>query len=381
MSGAPRPVILAAGGTGGHMFPAEALAAELHARGRRTVLITDSRGAGFGDTAGATEIHRIAARSPGGGIGSRARGVATLFMGWLQARRLLARISPAAAVGFGGYPSVPTMFAAARAGLPTMIHEQNAVLGRANAVLAARVDVIATSFASVAGLRAGDERKAVRTGNPVRPAAAALGVSPYARPDTDRLLIIGGSQGARILSDVVPAAIALLPEAARARLSIVQQARPEDCDRVVEAYRQLALEADVKSFFDDLPARIAAATLVVARAGASTITELTAIGRPAILVPYRFAADDHQLANARALEREAAAWVMPETEFTASALAKRLASLLGDADALAKAAGAARAMAMPDAASRLADEVERIARGNGFAPPGQARVQVGSRAA
>ena len=271
------------------------------------------------------------------------------------------------------------MFAAARAGLPTMIHEQNAVLGRANTMLAPRVGVIATSFASVTGLRAGDAPKAVRTGNPVRPAAAALRDSPYLRPGTDGLLITGGSQGARVLSDVVPAAIALLPGAVRARLGIVQQARPEDCRRVAEAYRDLAITAEVKPFFDDLPARIAAASLVVARAGASTITELTTIGRPAILVPYRFAADDHQLANANALGHAGAAWVMPETAFTASALAERLASLLedggGDGGALAAAAGAARAMAMPDATALLADQVERIARDNGFAPRSQVRRQ------
>ncbi len=365
MNAAARPVVLAAGGTGGHMFPAEALAGALRDRGRATVLISDARGAGFGGGAAATPVHRIAARSPTGGIGGKARGAASLCRGWLQARRLLARIGPAAVVGFGGYPSVPTVFAATRAALPTMIHEQNAVLGRANAVLAPRVDVIATGFAAVAGLRPNDARKTVHTGNPVRAAAAARGGLPYSRPQPDMVLIIGGSQGARILSDVVPAAVALLPEPARAGLRIVQQARPEDCDRVAAAYREIAADAEVKAFFDDLPDRMGQASVVVTRAGASSITELMTIARPAILVPYRLAADDHQLANARALEAQGAAWVMPETEFTAQALADRLAGLLCDDAALAHAAAAIRAMAMPDAAALLADQVERIVRREG----------------
>ncbi len=360
MSAPSRTIVLAAGGTGGHMFPAEALARTLQKRGWATVLITDARGAGFGGAA--TPIHRIAARSPAGGIGGKARGAASLCRGWLQARGLLARIAPAAVVGFGGYPSVPTMFAAARAGLPSMLHEQNAVLGRANAVLAPRVDIIATGFPAVAGLRPDDRHKTVHTGNPVRAAAAARGGAAYARPAADTVLVIGGSQGARILSDVVPAAIARLPDAARSGLRIVQQARREDCDRVAAAYREIGTEAEVKAFFEDLPERMAAATAVISRAGASTITELMTLARPAILVPYRHAIDDHQLANARALERRGAAWVMPETEFTAEALAARLADFLSDDATLTLAAGAVAALAVPDAAARLADQVERIAR-------------------
>ncbi len=362
MSPAAQPVVLAAGGTAGHMFPAEALAGVLRDRGRPTILFSDVRGAGFSGAAAATPVHRIAARAPAGSLGGKARGVAVLCRGWLQARRLLARIAPAAVVGFGGYPSVPTMFAAARAALPTMIHEQNAVLGRANAVLARQVDVVATGFAPVAGLRPDDRRKTVHTGNPVRPDVAARAGAPYSRSRPDMVLIIGGSQGARILSEVVPAAIALLPERARAGLRIVQQARPEDCERVVAHYRGAAVRAEVKTFFEDLPDRMAAASVVISRAGASTIAELTTIARPAILVPYRHAADGHQLANARALEARGAAWVMPETGFTAAALAEHLDRLLSDGAALARTARAVGAMAMPDAAALLADQVERIAR-------------------
>ncbi len=369
MSGGP--IVLAAGGTGGHMFPAAALARELDRRGNSVALLTDGRGAGFGDGTGAA-IHRIAARHLGGGIGGTARGVATLCYGWLQARRLLARIGPAAAVGFGGYPTLPTMFAALRAGTPSMIHEQNAVLGRANAALAPRVSAIATSFAEVGGMRAEDLSKLVRTGNPVRDAAAALAGAPYPDPSTIggriELLVIGGSQGARILSDAVPQAVAALDGSLRERLHIVQQARPEDLDRVVAAYRRIALSAEIRSFFGDLPERMVRAALVISRAGASTIAELSVIGRPAILIPYAHAAAGHQERNAREIERCGGAWTMPEAELATDALAGRIDSLLRSPGVLADASAAMRRWAVPDAAARLADRVEALARANGGAP-------------
>ena len=353
------------------MFPAAALARELDRRGHAVALLTDGRGAGFGDGTGAA-IHRIAARHLGGGIGGTARGVATLCYGWLQARRLLARIGPAAAIGFGGYPTLPTMFAALRAGTPSMIHEQNAVLGRANAALAPRVSAIATSFADVGGLRAEDLSKLVRTGNPVRDDVAALAGAPYPDPATVggriELLVIGGSQGARILSDAVPPAIAALDRSLRERLHIVQQARPEDLDRVVAAYRGIAVSAEIRSFFGDLPERMARAALAVSRAGASTIAELSVIGRPAILIPYLHAASGHQERNAREIERCGGAWTMTEPELAPDALAARIESLLRSPDLLADASAAMRRWAIPDAASCLADRVEALARANGGAP-------------
>ena len=365
------PIVLAAGGTGGHMFPAAALARELERRGNPVAVVTDGRGAGFGDGTGA-QIYRIAARHLGGGIGGTARGMATLCYGWLQARRLVARLQPAAAVGFGGYPTLPIMFAAIRAGTPSMIHEQNAVLGRANAVLAPRVSAIATAFPEVEGVRPEDFSKLVRTGNPVRAAAAAQSGTAYPDPGTNgddiTVLVIGGSQGARILSDVVPEAIAALEDSLRARLRIVQQARPEDLDRVGAAYRRIAVTAETRSFFQDLPIRMARAALVISRAGASTIAELSVIGRPAILIPYAQAAAGHQERNARAIERCGGAWVMTEAELTADALAARIESLLRSPDMLAEASAAIRSWAIPDAVFRLADRVEALARANGGAP-------------
>ncbi len=364
------PIVLAVGGTGGHMFAASALALELARRDYRVAIVTDGRGSSFADESGAA-VYRIAARSVGGGLGGATQGVVTLCFGWLQARRLLARLQPAAAVGFGGYPSLPTMFAAIRAGVPCMIHEQNAILGRANAALAPRVAAIATAFIEVEGVRADDRAKLVMTGNPVREAVAALAGSPYREPAGGGcfpLLVFGGSQGARVLADAVPAAVGALDEGSRRRLKIVQQARPEDVERVTAAYRGFGVAAKVAPFFNDLPAHMADAALVISRAGASTVAELAAIGRPAILVPYRYAAAGHQERNAREMERCAAAWVMTEAELGAGALPARLAGLMRAPRLLADAAAAAHACAVPSAAARLADRVDALARANGGSP-------------
>ena len=365
------PVVLAAGGTGGHMFPAAALARELGRHGHHVAIVTDGRGAGFDAGAGAV-VHCIAARQVGGGIRGTARGVMTLCYGWLQARRLLARIQPRAAVGFGGYPTLPTMFAALRAGIPSMIHEQNAMLGRANAALAPRVSAIATSFDEVHGVRVEDLSKLVRTGNPVRDAVAALAGAPYTDPGIAdgpiSLLVVGGSQGARILSDLVPPAIAAVEAGLKRRLRIVQQARPEDVERVTAAYRQLDIPAEVAPFFGDLPARMADASLVISRAGASTIAELATIGRPAILIPFLRAAGGHQHRNAREIERYGAAWVITEMDLAADTLASRIETLLRTPGLLADASEAALRWAIPDSAARLADRVHALARANGGAP-------------
>ncbi|MBF0333432.1 MAG: undecaprenyldiphospho-muramoylpentapeptide beta-N-acetylglucosaminyltransferase [Alphaproteobacteria bacterium] len=352
-----RLIVLAAGGTGGHVFPAEALAAELLSRGLRLALVTDKRGQAYGGTLGSLETHRISAGGVAGrGLASRARGLAELAWGALQAGPLLRRLKPAAVVGFGGYASLPTMFAASRSGLPTLIHEQNAVLGRANRLLAGRVGRVATCYANVLHMPA--EARIVQTGMPVRPAVAAMRDAPYERPDGAlRLLVLGGSQGARVLSEVLPAAIALLPEDLRARLEIGQQCRPEDIEGARAAYAALGMAPTLETFFRDVPERLAAAHLVVARAGASTVAELTALGRPAILVPYPHAIDDHQTANAHALDECGGGWLMPQPAFTPEALAARLRSLFEQPDTLVKAAACARAAGRPDAALRLADSV------------------------
>lgn len=365
MSG-ERKVLLAAGGTGGHLFPAEALARELLARGVRPSLMTDRRGASVPASLASVEIHRVRA----GGVASgsavkRAAGAASLLCGVWEARRIVRRIRPDAVVGFGGYASLPAVLAAARAGVPTLIHEQNAVLGRANRLLAPRVRRIATSFEPTAGIRPADQEKACVTGNPVR--AEIANVGPYDAPTSGgerRLFVFGGSLGASVFGRLVPAAVERFDEVLRKRLKIVQQCRAEDLDRVAAAYRGLGVDADTRAFFDDMPRRLGWAHLVICRAGASTIAELAAAGRPALLVPYPHATDDHQMANARALEAAGGVWVMPEREMTPDTLASALAEKLSNPVLLGTAAMALRAGARHHAARALADEVAHLM-GNG----------------
>jgi UDP-N-acetylglucosamine--N-acetylmuramyl-(pentapeptide) pyrophosphoryl-undecaprenol N-acetylglucosamine transferase len=359
-------IALAAGGTGGHMFPAEALAGELLSRGHGVALVTDRRGGGFGERLPAVETHRISAGGLAGtGIVGRARGVVQLGLGFFQSRGLLGRLKPAVAVGFGGYASVPTVLAASLSGIPTVLHEQNAVLGRANRLLAKRATRIATSFASVVGI-GGD--RAVLTGNPVRPGIAVLADQPYTPPSPGgaiQILVVGGSQGARVFSRLIPEAVALLPAELQRRLRIAQQARAEDLETARANYAPLAATVELAPFFGDMPERLRAAHLVICRSGASTVAELTAAGRPAILIPYPFATDDHQTANARALDTAGAAWLMPEAATTPAMLADRLASLAADSERLGRAADVARALGRRDAAARLADLVTSLIRGNG----------------
>jgi len=360
------PVILAAGGTGGHMFPAEALARELLARGQRVVLVTDRRGKAFGDALPEVEVHRIRASSFGSGIVGKIRGVIELCLGAIQARRLIARLHPSAVVGFGGYPSVPTVLMAQRAGVPTVLHEQNAVLGRANRLAAPGAVRIATSFASVAAVKPGDAGKLVFTGNPVRPNVTAVRNLLYPALEDGgevHLLVVGGSQGARIFSEIVPQALALLPEALKRRIRIAQQCRPEDIEAAKAAFTKAGIMAELSTFFRDVPERLSACHLAVCRSGASTVAELAAVGRPAILVPYPYAMDDHQTANAQAVADAGAAWLMPQTAFSPQALADRLVALLDLAHTLTKAAEAAHARGATDAASRLADTVLGVANG------------------
>jgi len=353
-----RQIVLATGGTGGHVFPAQALASELLLRGHGVAVVTDLRGAAF---EGEIRTWRIRAATLGGSAVALARGTGEIALGTLQAWRLLGRLRPAAVVGFGSYASLPTMVAAGWRRIPSILHEQNAVLGRANRYLAGRVDRIATSFPAVEGVGRADRAKLVLTGNPVRAAVSALGAVSYAAPKAGALLdllVVGGSQGARVFSDVVPAAIARLPDAVRARIRLVQQCRPEDIDGVRRAYEALGFPAELSTFFDDMPARLADAHLVIGRAGASTVAELTAAGRPAILVPYPYATDDHQTANAQALDEAGAAWIMPQQAFGAASLAARLETAINLPASLEKAAAAARALGHPDAARSLADVVE-----------------------
>jgi UDP-N-acetylglucosamine--N-acetylmuramyl-(pentapeptide) pyrophosphoryl-undecaprenol N-acetylglucosamine transferase len=349
--------VLAAGGTGGHRFPAEALARELLERGRRVHLVTDARSEALAGRSDGIDIHRVRAGRFDRGPAHAAHAIAELAAGTLQARRLLRRLAPAAVIGFGGYPSVPTMLAASYLRLPTLIHEQNAVLGRANRLLAPRAKRIATGFPETRGLRPADRPRMVHTGNPVRAAVLAAGESDYRAPAPDgpiELLVLGGSQGAHILGEIVPAALAGLPASLRAALRVSQQARPEDLAAVAGAYAKSAVAAATSSFFTDVPERLARAHLVICRAGASTVAELSAVGRPALLVPYPHAADDHQSANAQAFAAAGGGWVVRQGELHADTLAARLATLLGDAAALSEAARRARRFGRRDASRQLA---------------------------
>jgi UDP-N-acetylglucosamine--N-acetylmuramyl-(pentapeptide) pyrophosphoryl-undecaprenol N-acetylglucosamine transferase len=359
----PAPVLVAAGGTGGHLFPAEALAAALAQRGIPVHLVTDRRAERYGGAFSEQSIHVVSSAT----IASRnpialARTAILLCRGYFQARALLALLKPAAVVGFGGYPTVPPLLAAAWAGVPSLIHDANAVIGRANRLLAPRVAAIATSFPDMFGQRPDLAAKATLTGNPVRPAVVAAAAIPYPGPgDPLRLLVFGGSQGARVMADIVPAAIGLLEPALRARLAIVQQARDEDLARVRGAYGKLAVAAEIAPFFADLPARLAASHLIVSRSGASTVAELAAIGRPSILVPLPHALDQDQFANAGVLETAGGAIRLTQDVFTPRRLAAELAGLVAAPQRLTAMAAAARSVGRLDAADRLADLVLKVA--------------------
>ena len=362
---AVHPIVIAAGGTGGHFFPAEALAVELIARGRRVALMTDARSGGLESLvfAAGEQFVISGAGIAGRGVLRAGKAAVALAAGVVQARHILARSNAAAVVGFGGYPCVAPVLATRlmRQRPSVVLHEQNAVLGRANRFLARHADALALSFASTE--RVPEAAATVVTGNPVRPAIAALALQGYVPPtETVRLLVLGGSLGARVFSDIVPPALAALPEGLRARLSVVQQCRSEDLIRVRIAYESAGIAAELAAFFPDVAERLAAAHLVIARAGASTVAELAVAGRPAILVPLTGAIDDHQSANARALAEARGASVIAQRDFVPAALCERLTAWLGAPDMLAHAALAARSIARPDATARLADLVEDLMR-------------------
>ena len=357
-------VLLAAGGTGGHLFPAEALADALKRRGVVVDLATDERAARYGHDFSARQTHVIpSATIRGRDPISLAKTVGVLGMGAMKALLLLRRIRPAAVVGFGGYPTLPPVLAATLRRIPTVIHDANAVMGRANRWLAPRVTAIATSFPGMA-LDAPLAGKATFTGNPLRPMVIAAAEQPYAAPEPVgpfRLLITGGSQGARVMADIVPPAVERLAPDLRARLTLVQQAREEDQTRVRAVYARLGVNAEVAPFFADLPARIAASHLIISRSGASTVAELAAIGRPSILVPLPHALDQDQLANANVLVKAGGAIVLTQDEFTPERLAAEIAAFAADADKLSAMAAGAKSAGVLDAADRLADLVLRVA--------------------
>jgi UDP-N-acetylglucosamine--N-acetylmuramyl-(pentapeptide) pyrophosphoryl-undecaprenol N-acetylglucosamine transferase len=365
-------VILAAGGTGGHVFPAEALAGELGRRGYRLALITDRRGDAYGGVLGDVTTYKIRAGGVAGkGLFAKLKSIFELAIGTWQARRLLSQLKPKAVVGFGGYASVPTMVAACFGKFKTVIHEQNAVLGRANRLLAPKVDRIATSYETVEGIPSETASQITRTGMPVRDAIADHASDLYPKMVSSgalHILVMGGSMGARVLSDVVPAAVGLLTDQQRANIKIVQQCRPEDLDRVKAAYESIAVSAELDSFFDDIPEKLSASHLLIARAGASTVAEVTVIGRPSILVPYPHAIDNHQDRNAHAVDEAGAGWLIPEPSFTPKALAKRLEAMIEMPVTLNNAAACAKSIGKVDAVHNLAGVIDQLIGKNGDQP-------------
>ncbi len=358
-------VMLAAGGTGGHLFPAFALAEELGRLGYAVHLVTDMRGDRYGTGFPARAVHQVpsatlVSKSPLG----LARTGLTLARGVMAARKLMKDVRPAVVVGFGGYPSFPPLMAARQLGIPSMLHEQNAVLGRANKMLARRVDAIATSFERTKFLDGELIKKARFTGNPVRSIVVEAAHQPYPPLDAGlpfQLLVFGGSQGARYFSDVVPPALELLPAHLKAKLNVVQQAREEDVARVTTAYAQAGISADIAPFFKDLPARMAASHLVIGRAGASSVAELTVIGRPSILVPLPHSLDNDQLQNATQLAELGGAWCIEQKTLSPERLAGEVAQLMEGGAALVEAAHCARQQGRPDAVVRLAALVGELA--------------------
>ncbi|MGE0503014.1 MAG: undecaprenyldiphospho-muramoylpentapeptide beta-N-acetylglucosaminyltransferase [Rhizobiaceae bacterium] len=359
-----RTAFLAAGGTGGHLFPAEALAHELAARGWRVELVTDDRAGRFAGKFPAAALHTVPSATIGGKNPlALAKAFWTIWRGVRAASALIRTVKPAIVVGFGGYPTLPPVYAATRRGVPTLIHEQNAVMGRANKALAGRVTAIAGGFLPEGGAHAA---KTVITGNPVRPAVIEAATTPYTPSlpgEPFRLIVFGGSQGAQFFSEAVPAAIALLPDDERRRLNIVQQARPEDEAGVRRAYAKFGLPAEVSPFFGDLAARMAAAHLVISRSGASTVSELAAIGRPALLVPYPHALDHDQAANAAALAAAGGAELHQQSTLSPARLSELIAGLMADPERLSAMAARSRRTGRPEATRLLADLAEAIASG------------------
>ncbi|MDZ7824565.1 MAG: undecaprenyldiphospho-muramoylpentapeptide beta-N-acetylglucosaminyltransferase [Ahrensia sp.] len=357
-------ILLSAGGTGGHLFPAEALAHELTTRGWEIHLATDDRAQKYASNFPAQQTHIIPSASPSGGNPiNMLKAAYALYKGVRASKLLISKLQPKAVIGFGGYPTVPPLVAAAGK-VPTMIHEQNAVAGRANKMLSGRVSAIAGGFLKAEGP---DAHKIIVTGNPIRPPvreAAKVAYMPHTKTGPIKLVVFGGSQGAQFFSKTFPEALALMPQSIRERLVVTQQARPEDETAAKMLYSQMGVKAEVASFFDDLPMRIGGAHLVMARAGASTVSEIAAIGRPSILVPYPFALDHDQAANAEALAAAGGAMVMRQDDLDAQTMADALMKMFDAPDELAKMAAAAKAAGKPDAAILLADLTEAIASGH-----------------
>lgn len=356
-------IVLAAGGTGGHMVPADVLGQVLRARGHHVALVTDDRGLRFPGLFDGVPRHVIPSSTLSGGPLGWMKAWKTIREGKAAATRLYDSFHPSVVVGFGGYPVLPAMLPARKMKIATVIHEQNSVLGRVNRLLARKVDMVATAYTDVRRLPPGVRGKTNLVGNPVRAEVRALRDLPFpplAEEGLFRVLVVGGSQGATILSDVVPDGLGMLPLNFRSRLQVTQQCRPEDIEKVRETYARLGIPAECATYLEDLPQRLAWTHLVIARSGASTVAELTTAGRPAILIPFGAATDDHQTYNAQEIVEAGGARMIAQDRFTPVELAKQMQKLGLEPRALANAAQRARSVGWPDAAERLADLVEEL---------------------
>ena len=361
--------VLAAGGTGGHMVPAHALAAELTARGHGVLVITDSRGAKIPGLFDKIPVHVLPAGRLGRNPLSLIKAAFAVLAGRREARAIYGKHPPDAVVGFGGYPAFPALLGASSLGIPTILHEQNAVLGRVNRLLAGSAAAIGTAYPEVERLKCSCRDKAVVIGNPVRAEIARIGEMPFpAFDDTAplKILVTGGSQGASILGQVVPSGLGMLAQSLRHRLQVVQQCRPDDIEPIRARYSELGIPAELVTYIVDMPEKLADAHLVIGRAGASTIAELTAAGRPAILIPFAAATDDHQTVNAREMVESGGARAIAQHDFTPETLAKQIEAIAMDPEALANAAARSLTVGRPHAARDLADLVERV--GGGASP-------------
>jgi UDP-N-acetylglucosamine--N-acetylmuramyl-(pentapeptide) pyrophosphoryl-undecaprenol N-acetylglucosamine transferase len=361
--------VLAAGGTGGHMIPAHALAAELKSRRHGVLLITDERGSRFPGLFEGVPVHILPAGRLGGGPIGWLKAAGSVLKGRGEAKRLYREHRPDAVVGFGGYPAFPSLLAASAMRIPTVLHEQNAVMGRVNRLLAGDAEAIGVAYDEIDRLKPRCKAKTVLVGNPVREEISRLGEMPF--PPFDevaplKILVTGGSQGATILSQIVPDGLGMLEPSLRRRLQVVQQCRPDDIDRVRKQYAELGIPAELTTYIEDMAVKLADCHLMIGRAGASTIAELTAAGRPAILIPFAAATDDHQTANAREMVKAGGARAISQENFTPDVLARQIEALAMDPVALNNAAGRALSVGRPHAARDLADLVERV--GNGVAP-------------
>jgi len=350
-----KTIVLAAGGTGGHLYPAEALAQELLNRGHKVIIITDKRGTAFKRLGDKVQILCVRAATFKPGLISKIKAVRDIVFGIVQAAVCLGKIKPSLIIGFGGYPSYPTIFAGQRMGFPTLLHEQNAILGKANLHLADKAKVIATGLPDTHGIKPANQAKVTVTGNPVRAAICAARDKPYPSPTgIFEIFITGGSQAAKIFGEIIPAATAKLPDDIRKRLHVVHQSREDDIAATTERYRAAGVNAEIKSFFDDMPERLSACHLFIGRSGASTIAEIAVVGRPAIFVPL-WHADRQQFLNAELLAQKNAAWVMVQETFTPQALER----LIRNPSVLETAAAAAKSCGQPEAVKKLADLVEK----------------------